>query len=101
MERYSTIPVNAQISALPLLDPLVPGRMESMPNRLAFVPQFGTSLSNNMVGPTLPCRRWLYLQYCFRWRLDVGRRALCTACTFERHAWPEALLANHSVSEHS
>ncbi|KAK9838454.1 hypothetical protein WJX81_000210 [Elliptochloris bilobata] len=36
------------ISALPLLDPLVPGRMESMPNRLAFVPQFGTSLSNSM-----------------------------------------------------
>lgn len=41
----------AQISALPLLDPLVPGRMESMPNRPAFVPQFGTSLSNNMVSP--------------------------------------------------
>ena len=50
--RYSSIPFNVQISALPLLDPLVPGRMESMPNRLAFVPQFGTSLSNNMVSPS-------------------------------------------------
>lgn len=41
----------AQVSALPLLDPLVPGRMESMPNRLAFVPQFGTSLPADMVRP--------------------------------------------------
>ena len=44
------------MSALPLLDPLVPGRMESMPNRLAFVPQFGTSLPAAMVRlPAAQC----------------------------------------------
>lgn len=37
------------VSALPILDPLVPGRMENMPNNLAYVPQMGTSLSNRMV----------------------------------------------------
>ncbi|KAK9902751.1 hypothetical protein WJX75_004835 [Coccomyxa subellipsoidea] len=36
------------VSALPILDPLVPGRMENMPNNLATVPQLGTSLSNRM-----------------------------------------------------
>ncbi|CAK0783984.1 hypothetical protein CVIRNUC_007187 [Coccomyxa viridis] len=36
------------VSALPILDPLVPGRMENMPNNLAYVPQMGTSLSNRM-----------------------------------------------------
>ncbi|CAL8466391.1 g5927 [Coccomyxa elongata] len=36
------------VSALPILDPLVPGRMENMPNNLAYVPQLGTSLSNRM-----------------------------------------------------
>ncbi len=39
------------VSALPILDPLVPGRMENMPNNLAYVPQLGTSLSNRMVRP--------------------------------------------------
>jgi hypothetical protein len=39
------------VSALPILDPLVPGRMENMPNNLATVPQLGTSLSNRMVSP--------------------------------------------------
>ena len=38
------------VSALPILDPLVPGRMENMPNNLAYVPQMGTSLSNRMVS---------------------------------------------------
>lgn len=37
------------VSALPILEPLVPGRMENMPNNLAYVPQMGTSLSNRMV----------------------------------------------------
>ena len=37
------------VSALPILDPLVPGRMENMPNNLAYMPQLGTSLSNRMV----------------------------------------------------
>lgn len=41
------------VSALPILDPLVPGRMENMPNNLAYVPQMGTSLSNRMVSQ--PC----------------------------------------------
>ena len=55
--------LNAQISALPLLDPLVPGRMESLPNRLAFVPQFGTSLSSSMVSPAcLHARALLHVQ---------------------------------------
>ena len=43
------------VSALPILDPLVPGRMENMPNNLAYVPQMGTSLSNRMVS--LPTQR--------------------------------------------
>ena len=38
------------VSALPILDPLVPGRMENMPNNLAYIPQMGTSLSNRMVS---------------------------------------------------
>lgn len=42
------------VSALPILDPLVPGRMENMPNNLAYVPQLGTSLSNRMVRPLQP-----------------------------------------------
>ena len=42
------------VSALPILDPLVPGRMENMPNNLAYVPQMGTSLSNRMVSQQ-PC----------------------------------------------
>jgi hypothetical protein len=37
------------VSALPILDPLVPGRMENMPNNLAYIPQMGSSLSNRMV----------------------------------------------------
>ena len=46
------------VSALPILDPLVPGRMENMPNNLAYVPQMGTSLSNRMVS-SMPCMSWL------------------------------------------
>lgn len=42
------------VSALPILDPLVPGRMENMPNNLAYVPQLGTSLSNRMVRADCP-----------------------------------------------
>ena len=48
------------VSALPILDPLVPGRMENMPNNLAYVPQMGTSLSNRMVS-SMPCMSWLTL----------------------------------------
>ena len=48
------------VSALPILDPLVPGRMENMPNNLAYVPQMGTSLSNRMVS-SMPCMFWRML----------------------------------------
>lgn len=96
MADYPNTPLNAQISALPLLDPLVPGRMESMPNRLAFVPQFGTSLSNNMVSPVLPCQRGCAPGG----GLSVWQCTLCNACTFGSRAWPEALLTDHSVSGH-
>ena len=48
------------VSALPILDPLVPGRMENMPNNLAYVPQMGTSLSNRMVS-SMPCMSWYTL----------------------------------------
>jgi hypothetical protein len=37
------------ISALPILDPLVPGVLENYPNPLAYIPQMGTALTNEMV----------------------------------------------------
>jgi hypothetical protein len=50
-ERPERLP-RVMVSALPILDPLVPGRMENVPNNLAYVPQMGTTFSNRMVrGP--------------------------------------------------
>lgn len=43
------------ISALPILDPLVPGVLENYPNPLAYIPQMGTALSNDMVR-SWPCK---------------------------------------------
>ena len=92
---------NTQISALPLLDPLVPGRMESMPNRLAFVPQFGTSLSNNMVSSSCFGRRSCARNSAPGGRLSVGLYALGKACSCGSHAMPEAVLATHNMSGHA
>ena len=47
-QRPERVP-RVMVSALPMLDPLVPGRMESVPNNLAYVPQMGTTFSNRMV----------------------------------------------------
>lgn len=53
------------ISTPPMLDPLVPGVLENYPNPLAYIPQMGTALSNNMVCPGfLGVPRGLY-QYIF------------------------------------
>lgn len=41
------------VSALPILDPLVPGVLENYPNPLAYIPQMGTALSNDMVRPII------------------------------------------------
>ena len=43
------------VSALPILDPLVPGRMENLPNSLAYIPQMGTTFSNRMVRAHCAC----------------------------------------------
>ena len=101
MEKYATSPCNVQISALPLLDPLVPGRMESMPNRLAFVPQFGTSLSNNMVSASCFGRRSSARNSAPGGRSSVGLYALGKACSRGSHAMPEAVLATQNVSGHA
>ena len=37
------------VSALPMLDPLMPGRQDSIPNALASIPQLGTGLTSHMV----------------------------------------------------
>ena len=48
LARRGRLP-RVMVSALPILDPLVPGRMENLPNSLAYIPQMGTTFSNRMV----------------------------------------------------
>lgn len=49
------------ISALPILDPLVPGVLENYPNPLAYIPQMGTALPNDMVSSWLCSAQLIYV----------------------------------------
>ena len=71
------------VSALPILDPLVPGRMENMPNNLAYVPQMGTSLSNRMVSSMPGRSRLTFLSWLADW---------AQACLDQQRATPLSCL---------